>query len=332
MFFSPGPTRAQAANRVGSISCWKAYFMNGDLEMNMDILRDCTLCPRNCHANRAGGSRGACGENDQLRVARASLHMWEEPCISGKSGSGTVFFSGCPLGCLYCQNYSISKSGAGNRISVERLSDIFIELQKKNANNINLVTPTHFVLHIIQAIQSARRKGLVIPVVYNTSGYEKVETLKLLDGFIDVYLPDFKYFSSEIAVKYSRAPDYFQYAAGAIAEMVRQTGKPRFDENGIMTKGVLVRHLVLPGCTGDSMRIIEYLHRCYGDDIYLSIMNQYTPVASVKEYPELDRKICEDEYNEVVDYAISLGVENGFIQEGETSLESFIPEFDGFGV
>lgn len=300
--------------------------------MNMDILRDCTLCPRNCHANRAGGGRGACGETDQLRVARSALHMWEEPCISGKNGSGTVFFSGCPLGCIYCQNYSISRSRAGKKIGVERLSDIFIELQRQDANNINLVTPSHFVMHIIEAIKSARKKGLVIPVVYNTSGYEKIEALRLLDGFIDVYLPDFKYFSPEIAAKYSRAPDYFQYASGAIAEMLRQTGKPCFDENGIMTKGVLVRHLVLPGCMDDSRRVVEYLYKCYGNDIYLSIMNQYTPVAAVKEYPELNRKICEDEYDGLVEYAISLGVENGFIQEGETSSESFIPEFDEHGV
>lgn len=295
-------------------------------------MKDCTLCPRECHVDRTAGQRGYCRTTADLVVARAALHMWEEPCLSGKEGSGTVFFSGCAVGCVYCQNRNISKALAGKVITVERLAEIFLELQAQGANNINLVTPSHYVPQIIAALDLARPQGLTLPVVYNCGGYEKVETLKLLEGYVDIYLPDFKYMAAEPAVKYSNCRDYFPVAAKAIAEMVRQVKEAAFDERGIMQKGVIVRHLTLPGYLEDSKRIIKYLHETYGDRIYLSIMNQYTPVVRNTAYPELNRRISQEEYEELVDYAIGLGVENGFIQEGETALESFIPEFNGEGV
>lgn len=295
-------------------------------------MRDCTLCPRECHVDRTAGNKGYCRATDELAVARAALHMWEEPCISGEEGSGTVFFSGCPLGCIYCQNHNISRGLAGKAITTERLAEIFLELQGKGANNINLVTPSHYVPQITEALDISRRKGLTIPIVYNCSGYEKVETLKLLEGYVDIYLPDLKYISYEPAAKYSNCRDYFPVAAKAIEEMVRQAEEAKFDERGIMQKGVIVRHLALPGYLEDSKRIIKYLYETYGNRIYISIMNQYTPIIMSDVYPELNRRITEEEYKELVDYAVELGVENGFIQEGETALESFIPEFNGEGV
>jgi len=300
--------------------------------MEIQLLKDCTLCPRECHVDRTGGKVGYCRETEELVVARAALHMWEEPCISGEKGSGTIFFSGCAMGCVYCQNHKIADGTVGKKITIERLSDIMIELQDQLANNINLVTPSHYVPQIIEAIRLARLKGLQIPIVYNCSGYEKVETLKLLEGFVDIYLPDLKYRSSEPALKYSNCPNYFQYAAEAIKEMVRQVGEPEIDVDGIMKKGVIVRHLTLPSCLQDSKNIIKYLYDTFGDRIYISIMNQYTPMEAVLKFPELNRKITEEEYEELVDYAIKLGVENGFIQEGDTATESFIPEFNEEGV
>lgn len=293
--------------------------------MNLSILKDCTLCPRECHVDRTAGKKGYCKASGELAVARAALHMWEEPCISGEEGSGTVFFSGCSLGCVYCQNYSISRGLAGKIISIERLAEIFLELQAKGANNINLVTPGHYAPHIIEALNISRKKGLIIPIVYNSSGYEKAETLKLLEGYIDIYLPDFKYMSDEPAEKYSNCKDYSRVAAKALEEMVRQVKETKFDGRGIMQKGVIVRHLALPGYLEDSKRIIKYLHETYGNKIYISIMNQYTPIKKNKIYPELNRKISKIEYEDLVDYAIKIGIENGFIQEGETALESFIP-------
>ncbi len=265
-------------------------------------------------------------------VARAALHMWEEPCISGEEGSGTVFFSGCNMGCIYCQNYNIAGGKAGKLITVERLSDIFLELQEKKANNINLVTPTHYVPQIIEATDLARSKGLAIPLVYNSSGYEKVETLRLLEGYVDIWLPDLKYMSQEPALAYSNCGDYFKHAAAVVDEMVRQAGAAEFDNRGIMRRGVIVRHLTLPGQLIDSKRILKYLYETYGNQIYISIMNQYTPMEAVAGHSELNRTITEKEYDALVDYAIGLGIENGFIQEGETAKESFIPEFNGEGV
>ena len=295
----------------------------------------CTLCPRNCHANRKNKNSltGICHEANHLRLARAALHFWEEPCISGKQGSGTIFFSGCTLRCVFCQNHSIADGSVGKEISQQRFVQILLELQQKGANNINLVTPTHFVPLIIDGIQQARSQGLHLPIVYNTSGYESIETLQLLDGIVDIYLPDLKYYSSTISQKYSFAGDYFSVASRALQEMYRQVGEPVFDANGIMQKGMIVRHLVLPGCTNDSKAVIQYLHQTFHDHIYISIMNQYTPMPTVqRQYPELNRKVTEEEYDEVVDYAIELGVEHGFIQEGETADESFIPAFDYEGI
>jgi putative pyruvate formate lyase activating enzyme len=300
--------------------------------MDQQLLKDCTLCPRECHVDRTKGIKGYCNETDILVVARAALHAWEEPCISGEKGSGTVFFSGCAMGCVYCQNHNIANGTAGKMITIQRLSDIFIELQEKEANNINLVTPSHYVPQIIDAIIMAREKGLQIPIVYNCSGYEKVETLRLLKGFVDIYLPDMKYLDMEPAIKYSNCKDYFTYSSEALKEMVRQVGNASFDSYGIMNKGVIVRHLSLPGYLQDSKNIIKYLYDTFGDTIYISIMNQYTPLLSVANYPELNRRITDEEYDELVEYAINLGVENGFIQEGETASVSFIPEFNEEGV
>ena len=298
----------------------------------MNPLEQCNLCPRSCGSNRAAGQTGYCGMSAEVKVARASLHMWEEPCISGTNGSGTVFFTGCPLKCVYCQNRTIAIGSTGERISIERLSEIFIELQEKGAHNINLVTPTHYVPQIVKALKIAKEKGLHIPIVYNTGSYEKVETIQALEGLVDIYLPDCKYFDSELAAKYSNAPDYFKVASDAIEEMVRQVGKPMFEGN-LMKRGVIVRHMILPGHTKDSRKIIERLYKTYGDDIYISIMNQYTPLPQMKNFPEINRRITAREYEKVIDYAISLGIENAFIQEGETAKESFIPDFEsGFGI
>lgn len=296
------------------------------------LYKDCVLCPRECHVNRLAGQKGRCKETAELYAARASLHYWEEPCLSGTNGSGTVFFSGCSLGCCYCQNGQIASGKAGYPISIERLTEIFLEQQEKGAHNINLVTAGHFIPDIIEGVKRAKEQGLQVPIVYNTSSYEKVKTLKMLEGIVDIWLPDFKYMDEELAKEYSDAPDYSQYAKKAIAEMVRQAGEPVFNSDDIMQKGVIVRHLVLPNAEGDSKAIIKYLYETYGDKIYLSIMNQYTPVNAVKAHPLLGRKLTIKEYEKIVDYAVELGVERGFIQEEETALESFIPEFDGFGI
>ena len=298
----------------------------------MDVLNSCTLCPRMCRTDRFGGQRGYCGQSGVLKVARASLHMWEEPCISGTNGSGTVFFSGCGVRCIFCQNHKIAQDNAGKEIDADRLGEIFLQLQDKGANNINLVTPTHFVPHIVKALDTVKRNGLHIPVVYNTSGYERKETLKLLDGYVDIYLPDFKYMDSELAKAYSNAPNYPQIAMEALDEMVLQTGECSFNKEGLMTRGVIVRHLVLPGSVKNSMETVRYLYETYGDRIFISILNQYTPMAQVSSHPKLRRTITAREYEKVVDFAISLGVERCFIQEGKTALESFIPDFGGEGV
>ena len=392
-------------------------------------MRDCTLCPRGCHADRtgasvdvvpapaggacigagqtqagsarvdevlapeggaradtiqapAGGVRasaprrprgGFCQMPDTVTIARAALHMWEEPCISGTSGSGTVFFSGCTLRCVFCQNYHISTEKKGYGVSIPRLADIFLELEEAGANNINLVTPTHFVPQIIRALDLSRQKGLTLPVVYNTSGYEKVETLKMLEGYVDIYLPDFKYVDPVLSGKYSGAPDYFEKAAAALEEMVRQVPEAVFAAGQVakdvgdgapaaadvadgasapddvvggtpaapndvvaavlMKRGVIVRHLMLPGCLLDSKRVVRYLYETYGDQIYLSLMNQYTPLPTLGEqYPELSCRVKKKSYEKLIQFALNLGVTNAFIQEGETAKESFIPDFDGQGV
>ena len=287
----------------------------------------CMLCPRGCGADRTSGQLGVCGCPADIYIARAALHMWEEPCISGKEGSGAVFFTGCPLRCVFCQNRKIALGKIGQTISRERLVEIFFELKEQGANNINLVTPTHYVPQIREALLDAKKQGLNLPIVYNTSSYETVETLKMLEGLVDIYLPDMKYVSSELSKKYSNAPDYFEVADKAITEMVRQVGAPRF-EGEMIKKGVIVRHMILPGHTKDSKAVIKHLVETYKNDIYVSIMNQYTPLAEMEHYPELNRKITKREYQKVIDYALQIGLEQGFIQEGETAKESFIPDFE----
>ena len=303
-----------------------------DLELEMSR---CRVCPRKCGADREHGKTGYCKAPSGVAAARAALHFWEEPCISGTTGSGTVFFSGCNLRCVYCQNHHIAEMESGKVISIGRLSDIFLELQAQNANNINLVTPDHYIPQIVSAIDMARKRNFHLPFVYNCSGYETADMILMLDGYIDVYLPDFKFMSPEIASRYCNTPDYASYAKQSIAEMVRQCGgaKTNFNQYGIMQKGVIVRHLQLPGHIADSKSVITYLYNTYGDDIYISIMNQYTPMEGIEEdFPELGHKIAPEEYDELVDYAIDIGVENGFIQEGDTADESFIPAFDNEGV
>ena len=300
---------------------------------NKKLYENCILCPRNCNTNRNDGNIGACMVSGKLKLARAALHYWEEPCISGEAGSGAVFFSGCSLHCVFCQNEEISRGQSGKEIGKERLVEIFLELQEKGANNINLVTPGQYVPHIIWAVEQARNQGLKLPIVYNTSSYEKVEILRRLEGIVDIYLPDFKYMSPDIAMKYSKAKDYPEVAKAAIAEMVRQQPSPVFDkETELMKMGVIVRQLLLPKLLEDAKAIVKYLYDAYGDNIYLSLMSQFTPLSNVENYPELNRKVSEKEYEEYVNYAIELGVENGFIQEEDVADESFIPHFDCEGV
>ena len=297
----------------------------------IDVYKKCNLCPRNCLIDRSK-TLGYCKATDKVKVARSALHHFEEPSISGNNGSGTIFFSNCNLKCCYCQNKEISTDGFGKEITIERLSEMMLELEERGANNINLVTPTHYVPSIIEAIKLARSKGLSIPIIYNTSGYESVETLKLLDGYIDIYLTDFKYFDNKLGKDLSKCSNYFEVASKALDEMYRQTGKNKFNDNGLMTKGIIVRCLVLPTKSDDTKKIINYLYKKYQDNIYLSIMNQYTPVNFIKDYPYLNKTISEDEYNDVIDYAIDLGIKNAYMQEGGTCSESFIPAFDLEGV
>ncbi|SFK46672.1 putative pyruvate formate lyase activating enzyme [Lachnospiraceae bacterium KH1T2] len=295
----------------------------------------CNLCPRRCGADRsAPGAPGAyCHSENELKVARAALHFWEEPCISGKEGSGAVFFSGCSMQCVYCQNHDIAKSQRGQVISVERLTDIFYELCDKGANNINLVTPDHYIPQVIKAIKSAKDKGFSLPFLMNCSGYETVEQIKALDGLIDIYLPDFKYMEPDLAAKYSNAPDYPEVAKSAIAEMVRQCSSQVLDRRGIMTRGVIVRHLLLPGHVLNSKKVVRYLYETYGDSITISIMDQYTPIKGIgDDYPELARRCRPSEYERLVDFAINLGVKNAYTQDGSVAKESFIPDFGDQGV
>ncbi len=295
-------------------------------------LTSCRLCPRNCGADRAHGKTGYCGMDGKLRVARAALHMWEEPCISGKKGSGAVFFTGCGLRCCFCQNRDIAIGKSGKEITVDRLSEIFLELEEKGAANLNLVTAAQYVPQVIDALEKAKNKGFHMPVVYNSSGYENISTIKNLEGYVDVYLPDFKYAEEELAAAYSNAPEYPETAKLALKEMVRQTGSCVFNEKGYMIRGTMVRHLILPGRTRNSIKVMEYLHKTYGDQVYISIMNQYTPVYEQEKYKELNRKVTAREYEKVLNAALELGINNGFFQEGDTAKESFIPAFDYEGV
>lgn len=298
----------------------------------MNKYENCLLCPRKCGINRAAGQTGVCGVSSEIRVARAALHYWEEPCISGKKGSGAVFFSGCSLHCVFCQNREISDGKVGKIISKERLRDIFLELKAKGANNINLVTPGQYIPDIVWAVRDARRYGMELPIVYNTSGYENADELKQLEGIVDVYLPDFKYMDSALSAKYSRAKDYPSVAKQAISEMVRQQPKVVIDDaTGLIQKGVIVRQLLLPGHVNDAKAILKYLHDTYQNSIYISMMSQFTPIA-LKDYPEINRTVTRREYERLIDYAIKIGITNAFIQEGNVAKDSFIPAFDGEGV
>ena len=292
----------------------------------MELLKNCELCPRKCHVNRYE-KVGFCGANNRIKLAYYSLHKWEEPVISGNNGSGTVFFSNCNLRCIYCQNKKISIDGYGKEISNKRLGEIFLKLQDMGAHNINLVTPTHYVPQIASVLKKIKNKDLKIPVVYNTSSYENVGTLMIMKNLVDIYLADLKYFDDNLAKKYSLCSNYFEVATMAIDEMFRQVGKVELDDKGLLKKGVIVRVLVLPDHVSDAKKIIDYLYNTYHDDIYISIMNQYTPVNKC-EYSNLNRKLTDKEYEEVINYALTIGVNNAFIQEGETAEESFIPDFD----
>ena len=298
----------------------------------------CGLCPRHCNVERKAGQRGFCGMTEEVSVARVAPHYWEEPCVSGINGSGTVFFSGCNLRCVYCQNHKIAAGMAGQRMTVEGLSEAFLSLQEKGCHNINLVTPSHYVPQIRRALQLAK---LTIPVVYNTSSYECVQTLRQMEGVVDIYLADLKYLDRELARRYSHAADYPETAKTAIQEMVRQTGgavyecvsgervenATEYPDDALMKRGVIVRHLLLPGQAGEAKRVLRYLYETYGDKIAVSILNQYTPLPHVAAYPELNRKVTEEEYEEVVAFALELGIGHGFLQEGQAASESFIPDF-----
>ena len=298
-----------------------------------EILSDCVLCPRACHVNRLAGQTGYCGQTAELMAARASLHYWEEPCISGTTGSGTVFFSGCNLRCVFCQNHNIALGKAGRVITTEHLVEVFLQLQEQGANNINLVTPTHFLPQIVIALEQAKCQGLHLPIVYNTGSYESVDALRHLEGLVDIYLPDLKYLSAELSAAYSHAPNYYEAACTAIAEMYRQVGDPVIaPDTGLMQRGVIVRHLLLPGQTKDSKKILRYLHETYGDHIYISIMNQYTPLPQVANIEALNRTVTPEEYDRVLRFAERIGIERGFRQEGSAASESFIPEFDERGL
>ena len=290
-------------------------------------LNKCQLCPKKCLVNRNNGEVGYCHASNKIKIAKAYLHMWEEPPISGKHGSGTIFFSNCNMRCIYCQNYYIGEEGNGVEIDVDRFSRECLRLQNEGASNINLVTPTHYVPLIIEGIKLAKVNGLVIPIVYNSSGYETVETIRLLNGIVDVYLPDFKYYDNNLSFKYTRGNDYFENASAALDEMVKQKPKCIFDSEGNIISGVIVRHLLTPGNEEDSKKVLKYLYDNYQNNIYYSIMNQYTPVKKFK-FEELNRTVSDSEYDEVIDYAWNLGIRKAFIQEGGTQSESFIPKWD----
>ncbi len=295
-------------------------------------MTQCALCPRRCRARHDQGERGFCGADQELRVARASLHMWEEPPLSGSKGSGTVFFSGCSLRCVYCQNRAISRGQAGKSITVQRLAEIFLEQQERGAHNLNLVTGDHYIPQILAALTEAKTGGFHLPVVWNCSGYQSVDSLRLLEGFVDIWLTDFKYLSPERAERYSRARDYPEVAWAAAEEMFRQQPKACFDAEGIMQKGLIFRHLLLPGGLEDGKNVLQKLFSRFGNRVWYSLMSQYTPMPDLDEYPELQRRVTGAEYDELVDFCVDLGMENAFVQEGEAAEESFIPAFDGEGV
>lgn len=299
---------------------------------NLKSLECCTLCPRNCKVNRLNNKTGYCNSGSNIMAARVSLHHWEEPCISGSKGSGTVFFSNCNLNCVFCQNHEISHEHKGIEVSIERLSQIFMQLQEKGAHNINLVTPSHYVPQIIEALKIAKKGGLKLPILYNTNSYENVETIKSLKGYIDVYLPDLKYFNNKYSEKYSDAPKYFMYATRAIKEMYSQVGTNVFSEDGMLIRGVVIRHLMLPGLLFDSKKIMDYIYNTYGDNVYISLMNQYTPMHKAENFKEINRPLKKEHYDALINYCINIGIKNAFIQEEGTCSENFVPEFDLRGI
>ena len=294
--------------------------MNKELEC-------CTICPHNCKINRTKNP-GRCKSTDKIKIALYSIHNFEEPCISGEKGSGTIFFSNCNMNCVFCQNYEISQLGRGKKITIEELADIMIKQQERNVQNINLVTPTSYALHIIEAIKIARKKGLKIPIVYNTNGYESVETLKLLEGYIDIYLPDLKYYYDDLAKKYSKVDNYFEIATKAIQEMYRQVGAPVLDENGVMKKGLMIRHLILPNEVQNSKKVLKWIKENIDSKVYVSIMAQYFPTYKAKEIPEIARKITKEEYEKVENYLYELDLENGYIQELGEHEEEYVPTWE----
>lgn len=299
-----------------------------------DLLSNCQLCPRSCGVNRYE-KPGACGGGALARVAKVSLHPWEEPVIAGPEtgkGAGTVFFSGCNLRCVFCQNYEISHYEKGREVTSEELGEIFLHQQAQGAATLDLVTPTHYVPQIIQALAYAKKRGFSLPVVYNSSGYESVSTIELLEGSVDVYLPDLKYYASELSGAYSKAQDYFSVAAKAIKAMVKQVGRPVLDAQGIMTKGVLVRHMVLPGARHDSMKLLDWLWQTFGNDIYLSLMSQYTPMYKAGEYKNLKRRLTTFEYQSVTDYASELGFTQCFVQQRSSATKAYVPDWQDNGL
>lgn len=293
----------------------------------LEQLKCCTICPHNCKVNRLSGFSGKCMANNKIKIALVSLHYYEEPCISGTNGSGTIFFSNCNLRCIYCQNYKISQQGKGYFITIEELADIFLKQQSSGANNINLVTPTMYVYQIIEALKIAKSRGLSIPVIYNTNSYENISTIKALNGYVDVYLPDLKYFSNDISIKYSKVDNYFQTASQAILEMYKQVGRPSFNEQGIIQKGVIVRHLILPGHIQNSKHILKWLKENLDNKVYVSVMAQYFPTFKAKDDPILGRKLTNKEYKEVEKFLYTLNLENGYIQELGKHEEEYVPDF-----
>lgn len=295
----------------------------------MQELEKCNICPHNCGINRLNGKIGRCKATGKIKLAKASIHNFEEPCISGKKGSGTVFFSNCNLNCVFCQNYKISQEGLGKEISIEELADIFIDEQNKNAENINLVTPTMYVYQIIEAVKIARNKGLKIPIVYNSNGYENVETIKKLNGYIDIYLPDLKYYYDDLAFKYSGIKNYFENATSTIKEMYNQVGAPNLDENGMIKKGLIIRHLILPNHIQNSKNVLKWINDNMDKNVFVSVMAQYFPTHMAKEFPEINRKLTKDEYKEIENYLYSLELDNGYIQELGEHEEEYVPDFEG---
>lgn len=292
------------------------------------MLDNCMLCPHKCGVNRLERKKGRCKCDDKLKIALASLHMFEEPCISGTNGSGTVFFSNCNLNCVYCQNYEISQLGKGKEISVQILANIFLKQQERNAHNINLVTPTMYVYQIIEAIKIAKSNGLNIPIIYNSNGYENIETIKLLDGYIDIYLPDLKYYTGSLSNKYSKVNNYFEIATNAIKEMYNQVGNATFDGEGLIKKGVIIRHLVLPNHIQNTKNILKWIKENMPEDIYVSVMAQYFPTYKANEDNLINRKLSKKEYKEVLNYLYSLDIKNGYIQDLGTHEQEYVPDFN----